>query len=357
MLPHVDIYEVNASGQPKGTLWRNVVRFSPLQKVEGYSYEDVLINPAAEALKNVLAPDVSVEFSLAGEQGLSVFAFPGSWKDAMARLRTALAGYGSKKHSFGVCFNWVRAAVGWAGAGGEAMNCDRLMWSCWKEASLLVWRDCQSGAGRLQPKLRHALDTLGARPAHAPESSRAPRYSPPCRAQDKVCGCVEPRERDPLLYNRTYVERLGRWKADKSGDKLMGPSVIDVPGTKALLEASGGGGAGAWQAAAHCFRTLVPCITRGRSRLWLSALALIDSNLLPAGRAAASRCTRRAMGAAAAPLLTDFVGVSGYAPMVRPLAFDVMEISWETAAYEFGLFDISLKDLAKSGKKLIYRCG
>ena len=40
---------------------------------------------------------------------------------------------------------------------------------------------------------------------------------------------------------------------------------------------------------------------------------------------------------------------------MRPLSFEAMEISWETAAYEFGLFGISLKDLAKRGKKLIYR--
>jgi len=53
----------------------------------------------------------------------------------------------------------------------------------------------------------------------------------------------------------------------------------------------------------------------------------------------------------------DFVGISGYAPLVRPLSFDALEISWETAAYEFGLFGISIKDLVKQGKKLIYRCG
>jgi hypothetical protein len=56
----------------------------------------------------------------------------------------------------------------------------------------------------------------------------------------------------------------------------------------------------------------------------------------------------------------DFVGVSGYAPLIRPLSDAAMEISWETAGYEFGLFNISLKDLASKGKKLVYRwagCG
>lgn len=53
----------------------------------------------------------------------------------------------------------------------------------------------------------------------------------------------------------------------------------------------------------------------------------------------------------------DFIGISGYAPITRPLSFSAMEISWETAAYEFDLFGISVKQLAAKGKRLIYRCG
>ena len=55
------------------------------------------------------------------------------------------------------------------------------------------------------------------------------------------------------------------------------------------------------------------------------------------------------------PLPADFIGVSGYAPLIRPLSQGAMEISWETAGYEFGLFNISLKDLAAKGKKLVFR--
>jgi len=166
VLPHVDIYEIHPNGTQKNLLWRNVVRFDPLAKYglrdwDKFSYADVLLNPAVDALKAVLKPTTTVEFSLAGEQGLSVFAFPSNWKAAMARMRQYLSPFGSKSHRFGVCFNW-----------------------------------------------------------------------------DKVCGCVEPKERDPLLYNRTYVERLGRWKADTS-NKLMGPTVIDVAGAKSLMESSG----------------------------------------------------------------------------------------------------------------------
>lgn len=47
--------------------------------------------------------------------------------------------------------------------------------------------------------------------------------------------------------------------------------------------------------------------------------------------------------------------MSGYAPILRPLSDpSSMEISWETAAYEFQLFGVSIKDLSDSGKRLIY---
>jgi hypothetical protein len=48
--------------------------------------------------------------------------------------------------------------------------------------------------------------------------------------------------------------------------------------------------------------------------------------------------------------------VSGYAPLLRPLAEGALEISWQTAAYEFGLFGINIPELAAAGKRLIYRC-
>jgi hypothetical protein len=49
---------------------------------------------------------------------------------------------------------------------------------------------------------------------------------------DKVCGCVEPEERDPILYNNTYLERFRRaapWIRRK----------IDVEGVKQLLDTTG----------------------------------------------------------------------------------------------------------------------
>jgi hypothetical protein len=95
-----------------GLLWRNVVRFDPLARYGtaprggANSYEDVLLRPALDALKATLTPKVSVELSLAGEQGLSVFGYPSSWAFLMDKMRGELSGFGSKKHTFGVSFNW-----------------------------------------------------------------------------------------------------------------------------------------------------------------------------------------------------------------------------------------------------------
>jgi hypothetical protein len=49
---------------------------------------------------------------------------------------------------------------------------------------------------------------------------------------DKVCGCVEPEERDPILYNNTYLERFRRaapWIRAR----------IDAEAMKELLDAVG----------------------------------------------------------------------------------------------------------------------
>ena len=59
---------------------------------------------------------------------------------------------------------------------------------------------------------------------------------------DKVCGCVEPEERDPILYNATYPQRFERFKA---AGRL---ARVDVAGVKALLDKSGAIGGGGEEA-------------------------------------------------------------------------------------------------------------
>lgn len=90
------------------------MRIGPIRYGSGdntFTYEDVLLTPAAEALKSVINPGVSVEFSLSGEQGLSIFSYPHNWSAAMARLKSRLSGYGSSQHTFGVCFNWDKVRM------------------------------------------------------------------------------------------------------------------------------------------------------------------------------------------------------------------------------------------------------
>ncbi|KAI8466530.1 MAG: hypothetical protein J3K34DRAFT_433433 [Monoraphidium minutum] len=155
VLPHVDPVD----GDGKG-MWRNVVKFNPLQKVgpggAAYSYEDVLLRPTAEALNSVVSRDTVVEFALAGEQGLSLFTFPNEWAQLIDKTKAISSkSKDASRHLMGVSFNW-----------------------------------------------------------------------------DKVCGCVEPEERDPIKYNNTYLERFERFK--KSG----GLSRVDAAGLRRLLDKS-----------------------------------------------------------------------------------------------------------------------
>lgn len=78
ILPHLNIIEGRLGGR---SLWRNVVRFSPtataLDASTGrFSYTDVLLWPAAEALNSVIGSDTVVQFALSGEQGLSSWSYP-----------------------------------------------------------------------------------------------------------------------------------------------------------------------------------------------------------------------------------------------------------------------------------------
>ncbi len=40
--------------------WRNELEFNPLQQYEGFTYEDVVIRPAADALRTVTRPSTKV---------------------------------------------------------------------------------------------------------------------------------------------------------------------------------------------------------------------------------------------------------------------------------------------------------
>lgn len=70
--------------------WRNNLSFDPRAIYSGYSYEQLLVNPIAETLNATLLPGSQVEFSLQGEMGATLGAFPDSWRDLAAATRLRL---------------------------------------------------------------------------------------------------------------------------------------------------------------------------------------------------------------------------------------------------------------------------
>ncbi|WIA43876.1 hypothetical protein OEZ86_010289 [Tetradesmus obliquus] len=73
------------------TTWRNLIDFDPLQQYGGYSYEDVVVRPAADALRTVTRPSTKVWFMVMGEMGRSLFRHPGSYMKLISKYRGTLA--------------------------------------------------------------------------------------------------------------------------------------------------------------------------------------------------------------------------------------------------------------------------
>lgn len=51
----------------------------------------MLLKPTGEALNAVINRDTAVEFTLTGEQGLSVFTYPSSWAQLLGRTKAVSA--------------------------------------------------------------------------------------------------------------------------------------------------------------------------------------------------------------------------------------------------------------------------
>lgn len=87
--------------------WRNFLDFDPMQRYGGWAYEDIVVRPAAEALKAVIKPHTKVWFMMSGEMGRSIFAHPVSYLQLMNKYRGSLA---EKKKSgtvkMGVALHW-----------------------------------------------------------------------------------------------------------------------------------------------------------------------------------------------------------------------------------------------------------
>ncbi|QDU88839.1 hypothetical protein Pla175_22230 [Pirellulimonas nuda] len=85
ILPHFD---------PAGevTEWRNRYDFDPLADIGGYTYAGALIETCLLALEEGCDASTRIDFSLGGEMGHSVFAYPSSYLELARRVRARLAG-------------------------------------------------------------------------------------------------------------------------------------------------------------------------------------------------------------------------------------------------------------------------
>jgi hypothetical protein len=76
-----------------------VVPFSPLAKAPAndsagsFSYSDVLLQPAAEAINSVANNDTFVEFALTGEQGLSTWTYPREYLQLLHEMKNITLRY------------------------------------------------------------------------------------------------------------------------------------------------------------------------------------------------------------------------------------------------------------------------
>jgi hypothetical protein len=87
--------------------WRNVLDFDPLAKYDGWSYEDIVVRPAADAIRTAGKKDTKVWFMLSGEMGRSVWAHPVSYLKLMGKYRGSLAaGKRPGSTKVGVALHW-----------------------------------------------------------------------------------------------------------------------------------------------------------------------------------------------------------------------------------------------------------
>lgn len=185
LLPHVDPVQPSGKG-----IWRNVVKFDPAARLgpsgAASSFEEAALLPAARALGAAAASvpegeSLRVEFSLGGEQGLSVFSFPRSYMGMVPRLRAAME-------------EGATAAAAGGGNGGGS----------------------NGGSNGNAAAAALALEKL------KPEFGLSMNWG-------KACGCIEVTEQDPIIYNQTFPARLARWR------QAGGERRVDLPGVRALL--------------------------------------------------------------------------------------------------------------------------
>lgn len=86
--------------------WRNYFHFDPLKKYGSYNYEQAVLEPIIEAMREADVPrDCETDLSLTGEMGSTVFTHAKSYSIILERLQQAEA---TKDISIGFSFNFNR---------------------------------------------------------------------------------------------------------------------------------------------------------------------------------------------------------------------------------------------------------
>lgn len=98
-----------------GIIWRHAYSLALLHRRAGppnrpaYTYSEVLLHPAAAALKAVVNDKITVEMALGGEQGFSVFGYPQAYMDMIDESKALIPNAGSVKA--GVSFNYDKVCA------------------------------------------------------------------------------------------------------------------------------------------------------------------------------------------------------------------------------------------------------
>lgn len=124
----------------KDYVWRNDVRFDPVEEIAGGSYENALVLPVMESLEAIAPADWPIEFSVSGEMGTTTVEHPRSWRTIVHNLkqRSALT-----NATFGVGLNHTSnfgranpAAIDGRALGDLWDECDFIGVSMYKDMSV-----------------------------------------------------------------------------------------------------------------------------------------------------------------------------------------------------------------------------
>ncbi|GAB4813506.1 hypothetical protein N2152v2_000552 [Parachlorella kessleri] len=78
--------------------WRNTLDFSPLDKYGGRSYEEVVLNPIADAIKAAAGANTKVDLIMQGEMGATIFYHSKDWLAVSQEIKSRI-GSGSSLSS------------------------------------------------------------------------------------------------------------------------------------------------------------------------------------------------------------------------------------------------------------------